>query len=123
MVGAGPSDNYTRERRIALTPSIVRMWRRNRFSIYAGFGVGWEHERQRSRYRPIIARDNQGRPVLADEFKNVSTGRTDAMLALRVGTIISLSRRIVFRADFALLPRYVDEKASKNLTAGIGYRF
>ena len=121
--GAGPNDNFTRERRVALTPSLLHLWRMDRFSIYAGVGIGWEHERQHSRLRRIIARDERGQPVLADQFENMSSTRTDAMLVFRIGTIVSLSRWIVFRADFAVVPRYIDEKASKSLAVGVGYRF
>lgn len=121
--GAGPNDNFTRERRIALIPSIVRLWRTDQFSIYGGGGVGFEHRRQRTHFRPIIARGELGEPILVDEFQDVTPSSTDAMLVLRAGAIVSLSRAIVFRADLSFLPRYVDEKASKSLAAGIGYRF
>lgn len=123
MPGAGPDDNFTRERRVALTPSLVGMWRRDRFSVYTGGGIGWEHERQHTRHRPLIGRGERGEPILADQFRDFTATRTDAMLVLRIGTIVSLSRHIVARADFSLLPRYVDEKASKNVAFGLGYRF
>jgi hypothetical protein len=123
LPGAAPEDNFTRERRVILLPSIARLWRRDRFSIYAGGGPGFEHERQHSRFRPIIGRSEQGQAVLADHFETTGSTRTDTMLALRAGALVSLSPKIVVRVDFSLLPRYVDETASKSLQAGIGYRF
>ena len=121
--GAGPSDNFTHERRVVLTPSLVRLWRRERFSLYAGGGVGFEHERERTRLRPIVARDENGQPILADEFQDTRFSLTHATLLLRGGTIVSLTGRAVLRVEFSLLPRYVDEKASKGVTVGFGYRF
>ena len=111
---AGGSEvNFSRERRVALMPSFVRLWRRDRFTIYAGGGVGFEHERQKSRVRPVIGRDPEGAPILAAEFQDLRDSRTDAMLVLRLGTLVSLTPRVVLRAGFSLMPRYVDEKASK----------
>jgi hypothetical protein len=74
--GAGPGDNFTRERRIVVIPSALRLWRRDRFSIYAGIGLGWEHRRQRDRLRKIIARGEHGEPILAEEFENSSATST-----------------------------------------------
>jgi hypothetical protein len=119
----GPGDNFTRERRVALTPSVVRLWRRDRFSIYAGGGVGFEHDRERGRFRPIVARDENGQPILAEEFQEIRSNPTQKAVVLRAGTIISLSRRIVLRAGFSLLPRYSDADASKSVDVGVGYRF
>jgi hypothetical protein len=121
--GATPDDNFSRERRIVLSPSFVRLWRRERFSVYGGGGLGFEHERQQSRIRPIVARDEQGRPVVGPVYVDYRANRTDATLVLRMGTVVSLSPRIVVRGDFALLPRYMDERASKSLAIGVGYRF
>jgi hypothetical protein len=85
--------------------------------------LGFEHERQQSRIRPIVARDEQGRPVVGPVYVDYRANRTDATLVLRMGTVVSLSPRIVVRGDFALLPRYMDERASKSLAIGVGYRF
>jgi hypothetical protein len=123
MPGAGPGSNLFRERRVALLPSFVRLWRQERFSIYAGGGMGFEHERQNNRMRPIIGREPNGDPILADDFQNSRAVRTDAMLVLRLGTLVSVAPRVVLRAGFSLCPRYMDAKASKSLELGIGYRF
>ncbi len=119
----GPGSNSAKERRIVLTPSFVRLWRRDRFSIYAGFGLGLEHERQRARARPIVSRGPNGEPVLGPDFRETATTRTDTMLVLRTGGLINISRRVVARIGFSLLPRYVDEAASKSVELGLGYRF
>lgn len=114
--------NFVKERRVALIPSVVRMWRRDRFSIYAGAGWGYEHERQHYRIRPIVGREPDGRAILGPVSEGRAT-RTDAMLALRIGGLISVTPKIVFRAGYSLLPRYTDEAASKSLEIGIGYGF
>jgi hypothetical protein len=114
--------NFARERRVALMPSIVRLWRRERFSIYAGGALGFEHERQRSRVRPTVGHDANGRPILADNFQDAESTRTDAMLVLRFGTLVSLAPKVVLRGGFSWLPRYTDERASSSLEIGVGYR-
>jgi hypothetical protein len=115
--------NSIRERRVVLLPAFVRFWRRDRFSIYAGGGVGFEHERQRSRILPVAINRSMGESPFGTAFVTSNYARTDAMLNLRVGVIVSLSKRIVWRTGFSFLPRYVDETASKSVEAGIGYRF
>jgi opacity protein-like surface antigen len=123
LPGAGPLDNFTHVRRVSLVPSVVRLWRRNRFSIYTGGGVGFEHDRQASRFRPILARDDRGQPILGNEFTDHRANKTQAALAFRAGVIVSLSRRLVARSGYSYLRRYTDERGSAGLEAGIGYRF
>ena len=121
--GAGPSDNLVRVRRLSLVLCVVRLWRRDRFSIFAGGGLGFEHDRERSRFRPIVARDENLQPVLGNEFTETRVNKTQAAPALRAGVFVSLSRRLVLRFSYSYLRRYVDEKGSQGLEAGIGYRF
>jgi len=121
--GAGPLDNFTHVRRVSLVPSVVRLWRRNRFSIYVGGGVGFEHVRQASRFRPIVARDDRGQPILADEFTDHRNNRTLTSPAFRAGVIGSLSQKLVARFGYSYLRHYADERGSHGLEVGIGYRF
>jgi hypothetical protein len=122
--GAGPGDNFARLRRISLFPSLVRLWRRERFSIYAGFGPGWEHNRESHRLRPIVARDERGRPVLADQFENRRASDTKlALYGLRLGCLFSLNRRVAARVGYSYLRRYADERGSTGIEAGLGWRF
>jgi opacity protein-like surface antigen len=123
QAGAGPLDNFTHVRRVSLVPSIVRLWRRNRFSIYTGGGVGFEHDRQASRFRPILARDDRGQPILANEFTDHRANKTLASPAFRAGVIGSLTRRLVARFGYSYLRHYTDERGSHELELGIGYRF
>lgn len=120
---AGPNDNVADERLVVLTPSLVWMWRRGRFSLYGGGGGGFEHIRRQMRFRPTIGHDENGLPILADEFQNTSSNRTHSTLLLRGGTIVSLTRRAVFRVEYSLLRKYIDERASSGVSVGIGYRF
>jgi hypothetical protein len=122
--GVGPGDNFARLHRITLFPSLVRLWRRERFSIYAGFGPGWEHNRESHRLRRIIARDERGRPVLADRFEDRRASDTKlAPWGLRLGSIVGLSRRVTLRLGWSYLRRYADERGSTGIEAGIGWRF
>jgi hypothetical protein len=116
-------DNYAHERRLGLMPAFVRLWRRNRFSVYAGPGLGYEHERQHSRVRPVIARDDAGRPILADVHVDQHSTRTDGVLVIKFGALVSLTDRLVIRSGLSWLPRYIDEDPSASFEAGIGYRF
>jgi hypothetical protein len=100
-----PGDRYAHERRVVLMPAFVRLWRMDRVSVYFGGGVAFEHERQRN-------------SMSASLFT-----RTDRTLHARVGTIVSLTRRVVARTGFSWLPRYIDEKPSSSFEAGVGYRF
>jgi opacity protein-like surface antigen len=123
LPGAGPEDNFARVRRVILVPSVVRLWRRDRFSIYAGAGVGFEHDRERTLFRPIVARDEKGQPVLGPQSTENRVNKTLASPALRVGVIVSLSRRLVLRSGYSYVRHYTDERGSRGLEAGIGYRF
>ena len=122
--GAGPDDNFSQVRRLSLVPSVVRLWRMEAFSMYAGVGLGVEHDRERNRFRDIVARsETTGEPLLADEFTETSVQKTQPALALRGGVIVSLSPRIVARFGYSYLGRYTDVGGSQGFEAGIGYRF
>ena len=123
LTATNSGSNYTRQRRIVLMPSLVRLWRRDRFSIYAGGGLGLEHERQRNRIRPIVGRDENLHPVVADSFQNTSVSRVTGTLAVRAGVVVSLTPKIVLRTGFSVMPRYIDARASRSLEFGVGYRF
>lgn len=122
--GAGPGDNSSRLLRVSLLPSVVRLWRRDRFSIYAGGGPGFEHDRESNLFRPIVARDDRGQPIVAQEFTKTRVSKTQvALWGFRAGAIVNLSRRVVWRSGYSYLRRYSDERPSQGVEAGIGYRF
>ena len=50
------NNDRTTQRLISVLPSIVRLWRRDRFSIYVGLGLGFEQQRQLIRYQPAMNR-------------------------------------------------------------------
>ena len=52
------NNDLTTQRLIAIVPSFVRLWRRDRFSIYAGGGLGLEHQRQHIRYQQAFPQEN-----------------------------------------------------------------
>lgn len=80
--------------------------------MYAGAGVGQEHERSHARYR-----------VSAGPVVDARRARTDTTVLLRAGAIVSLGRTLVVRAEYFALPRYAEETPSMGLTIGAGYRF
>ena len=75
------------------------------------------------RFRPILGRDDGGAPVLANEFTDYRDNKTQSALLFRAGVIVSLSRKFVLRSGFSYLRRYADERGSKGLEVGAGYRF
>lgn len=82
-----------------------------------------EHKRQRNRVRTVVGHDENGLPILNDEFTQTATERTKTTLLVRGGVLANLSRRVVFRVGFAVLPGYADTPASKSVIVGVGYRF
>ena len=121
--GAGPNDNFSRVRRISLVPSVVRLWRRETFSIYAGAGLGIEQDRERNRLRNIVSRDETGQPILADEFTESNIKGSHGVLAFRGGILVSLNARIGVRFGYSYLRRYFDHDPAQGIEVGIGYRF
>lgn len=120
--GAGPSDNSTHIRRVSVLPSVVRLWPRARFSVYAGGGFGLEFDREDARFRPIVARDQRGQPVLAGEFTSARYSKIHPAPALRAGVILPVRPRLTLRAGYSYLRQYIDERGSHVLEVGIGYR-
>ena len=121
--GAGPNDNFSRVRRISLVPSVVRLWRRETVSIYAGAGLGIEQDRERNRLRNIVSRDETGQPILADEFTESNIKGLHGVLVFRGGILVALTARIGARFGYSYLRRYFDHDPAQGIEVGIGYRF
>ena len=122
-IGVGPDEVFSQVRRLSLVPSVVRLWRMETLSIYAGGGLGVEHDRERNRLRRIVARSETGEPLLADEFTTTRGQKTHLALAFRVGAIVSLSSRFVARFGYSYLRTHMDVGATQGFETGIGWRF
>ena len=122
-IGVGPDEIFNQVRRLSLVPSVVRLWRMGKVSIYAGGGLGVEHDRERNRFRPIVTRSETGQPLLADEFTETRVRKTRGALAFRGGVIVSLSPRFVARLGCSYLTSSADVGGSQGFETGIGYRF
>ena len=122
-IGVGSDEIFSQVRRLSLVPSAVRLWRMDKFSMYAGGGLGFEHDRERNRFRRIVARSETGQPLLADEFTETRVQGTQLSLTFRGGVIVSLSPRFVARFGYTYLRRDFDVGASQGFETGIGYRF
>jgi len=113
------SFRYTR---LSLMPSVVRLWRRERFAVYAGAGlsywIGWE----RSHYRVLAVADDEVLRRLGDGHRG-SYWETAALLALRSGVLFSLSPRAVLRMGWRHDFRPEAPRGSSAIDLGIGYRF
>ena len=132
-----PDEDQTTQRLIAVLPSVVRLWRRERFSLYFGGGLGFESQSQLIRHRLVseLAVPDGERPVdalgeftygtlvRAKEFTETTDVVTSSTLILRGGVLVNLAPRVVFRAGYSFLPAYIDTPASQSLDVGIGYRF
>ncbi len=120
------NDDVTTQRLIAILPSVVRMWRRERFSIYIGGGLGLEHQRQLIRYQPALPQENpdgSSTLVRAEEFVESRDAVSVAPLIFRAGILMNLAPRVVLRGGYSYILGYVDTPPSQSLQVGIGYRF
>ena len=120
------NNDVTTQRLIAVLPSVVRLWRRDRFSFYAGGGLGLERQSQFIRYQPVdVLEDPDGSSVLvrSEEFVESRDKVSTTPLIVRGGVLVSLARRIVLRAGYSHVIGYFDTAASRSLEVGIGYRF
>ena len=120
------NNDVTTQRAISVLPSVVWLWRRDRFSIYAGGGLGFEQQRQLIRYQPAHEQENpDGSRILVRSEEFVESGDVVSImpLNLRAGVLISLAPRVVMRAGYSQIVGYVDTAASRSLEVGIGYRF
>ncbi|MDE0624510.1 MAG: hypothetical protein OXH83_22830 [Bryobacterales bacterium] len=120
------NNDVTTQRLIAVLPSVVRLWRRDRFSFYGGGGLGLERQSQFIRYQPVDVLENlDGTSVLvrSEEFVEFRDTVSTTTLIVRGGVLVSLARRIVLRAGYSHVIGYFDTAASRSLEVGIGYRF
>ncbi len=120
------NEDVTTQRLMSILPSVVRLWRRDRFSIYIGGGLGWEHQRQLIRYRPVEERehpDGSSTLVRAEEFVDSRDKVSATPLIFRAGMLMNLAPRVVLRGGYSHLLGYFDTPASRSLEVGIGYRF
>lgn len=119
--GRGDGYMFSELRRLSLTPSFVRLWRRDRFSIYGGVGVGFERDWQRTRLVVIATEAMAGRILY--EGPERRDALTRGGLALRAGGLVSLGRRLVLRTGYRYVRAYTDEKGAMGFEVGLGYRF
>ena len=120
-----------------LRPSVVRTWRRDRYSIYAGVGLGLEFERNRWHYQRILqVFDEEGNAVglesedhligkllREDTFTSGKRRYVQKSLVVRSGVLVSLTPRVVVRAGYSYLINSVGDPLSGAIEASIGYRF
>ena len=118
------NEDITTQRLMAVLPSIVRLWRRDRFSIYLGGGFGLEHQRQLIRYRPIREHpDGSGLLVRDEGFVDSRDSVLATPLLFRGGLLVNLTPRVVLRGGYSHILGYLDTPASRSLEVGIGFRF
>ena len=120
------NNDVTTQRLIAVLPSVVRLWRTDRFSFYAGGGLGLERQRQFIRFQPAHPQENpDGSSVLvrSEEFSESRDTVSTMPLILRAGVLVSLAPRIVLRGGYSHILGYIDTFASRSLEMGIGFRF
>ena len=120
------NNDVTTQRLISVLPSVVRLWRRDRFSIYIGLGLGFEKQCQLIRYQPAYEQeDPDGNRVLvrAEEFVESKNVSSIPPFNLRAGVLMSLAPRVVLRAGHSVMFAYADARASQSLEVGVGYRF
>lgn len=118
------NEDVTTQRLVAVLPSVVRLWRRDRVSLYLGGGLGWERQSQRIRYRPIREHpDRSGLLVRAEAFTESRDTVSAIPLLFRAGILVSLTPRLVLRGGYSHILGYLDTPASRSLEVGLGFRF
>jgi hypothetical protein len=81
-----------------------------------------EHDREHSRFRKIVARSDDTKPVLADEFTDARYKRTGLSPGFRGGVTMNVTPRFVARFGYGYYQRYDDLGGSQAIEAGIGLR-
>lgn len=130
-----PNEDVTIQWQLSIFPSIVRTWRKDRFSVYLGGGLGCAYDHQTIKHRPVhgnfsvnadgeLSLDpNDSELVRSEDFEV----RTDAIFApiLHVsgGVIVSISKSLLFRSGLTINPTALDAPLAKSLQFGIGFRF
>ena len=113
-----PNEEVTTQRVIAILPTVTRLWRKERHSIYIGAGMRLELQSQLIRHRPINevpqpdgrpAVDSKGNStfgklVRADEFVESKDTVASTPLILRMGLLVSLGPQILLRVGYSFLP-------------------
>ena len=120
------NNDVTTQRLISVLPSVVWLWRRDRFSTYIGGGLGFEQQRQLIRYQPAQEQEKpDGNRILvrSEEFVESRDMVSILPLNLRAGVLVSLAPRVVLRAGYSFVGAYLDTAASQSLELGVGYRF
>ena len=99
--------------------------------------MGFEHQRQLIRYRPVNELSNSrgddsaefeeefdyGPLVRSEEFVESKDVVTTAAIIVRGGVLINLSPRFVLRTGHSWILTYFDSPPSQSIEVGIGYRF
>lgn len=107
---------------LSVTPSVVRLWRTRRFSVYAGAGSGLERDWERMRLRIFAIAAEPGR--LLYEGPDQGRGKNKLMFVnLRAGLIVGMGPRWVLRTGWRYARTYTDAPGSTAFEIGIGYRF
>ena len=114
------NNDLTTQKLIAIVPSFVRLWRRDRFSIYAGGGLGLEHQRQHIRYQQAFPQENpDGSTTLVREEEFVDSRDAVSVMSLNLSSgyiaepcsACCLARRLLAHH---YLPRYACLQISRS---------
>ena len=130
-------EDEDRRRVATIRPSIVRMWRRDRFSIYVGAGFGLESEHNRWHFQRVrhvydeegneVGRESEddvfGTLVRDEHFTSGVDWTHNKALIGRFGVLTNLTRRIIVRGGYSCVMTSIDEPLSGAIEVGIGYRF
>ena len=118
----GQSQMSIRYSQLSLIPSVVRLWRRERLSVYAGAGlsylIGWE----RSWFRGVVTADEEVLRRLGGEHRR-SHLETGSALTFRSGVLFSLGRRAVLRTGWRHEFHGAALRCCAAIELGVGYRF
>lgn len=134
-----PNEDFTTQSQVSIFPSLVRMVRKRRFSVYLGGGLGVTHLRQAITHRPVngdvaflpeseaIGGELQLDPERSDLVRSESFEVSkDSILQLAPhfsgGVLLNISRRVRLRAGLVVHPTALDAPLGKSVLVGLGFR-
>ena len=134
-----PNEDFTTQSQVAIFPSLVRMVRKRRFSVYLGGGLGVTHLRQAITHRPVsgdvaflpeseaIGGELQLDPERSDLMRSESFEVSkDSMLQLAPhfsgGVLLNISSRVRLRAGLVVHPTALDAPLGRSVLVGLGFR-
>lgn len=123
-------------------PSVVRLWRRDRFAMYFGGGLGYERRRQSARFQETGRLDGvdadgaefralveSGDVLVAngyyrfEAFASRSSSIVRPAAFVHAGVLVGIWKRLGLRAGYSWIVSDINSPPSQSVAAGLGLHF